>query len=103
MIKVVLEVRPCALNLSVLGHAGYAPQGKDLLCASVSSMAQMLEIGMHLLPQKPKVKKKNGEFFLKAPHNSYTGLLVFSFFESCKQLERQYPQYIQTTKTQIGE
>lgn len=103
MIKVVLEVSPHALNLSVLGHAGYASQGQDLLCASVSSMAQMLEIGMHLLPQQPQIKKSSGEFFLKAPNDSYTGILVLSFFESCKQLEKQYSRYIQTKKTQIGE
>jgi len=43
------------------GHAGYRPEGRDIVCAAVSSLAQTVALGLlHHLPGGLRLKKKKG-------------------------------------------
>ena len=55
MIQVTLFKQKEALGLSVTGHALHGKKGEDVLCAGVSAMAQMLELG---ISQVLGIKKK---------------------------------------------
>jgi len=98
MIQVTLREEEICFCLEVSGHAESAPEGKDLICAAVSAMAQMLETGMKSLPEVDRIEKTKGRFLLKAPKDEKIKLFIHSFYESCRMLERQYPAHIQTQK-----
>jgi len=55
MIKVTLLKQKTSLGLAVTGHALLGKKGEDVLCAAVSAMTQMLELGMN---QVLGIKKK---------------------------------------------
>ena len=39
MTRILFEQRGASISVMILGHAGYAPLGKDLVCAGVSTLA----------------------------------------------------------------
>lgn len=48
MIRVLVrrEASGDVVGLSVSGHAGYAPRGRDIVCAAVSALAQTALLGL---------------------------------------------------------
>jgi uncharacterized protein YsxB (DUF464 family) len=55
MIVVTLSGKKSCMCLEVSGHSESSRKGNDVICAAVSGMAQMLEIGLN---QVLNLKKK---------------------------------------------
>lgn len=60
-------------GFSIQGHAGYAAYGQDIVCASVSSAAQLTANGITEilgLPAKVEVEERTNRLTLALPPNS---------------------------------
>ncbi len=65
-IKFIKDKNKNYISLIVSGHTGFAEYGQDILCASISSIACSLALGLtKVLKIKAKIVKKDDEGFLK--------------------------------------
>ena len=99
MLSIRIDWAKETFELDVVGHAGYAEHGKDIVCAAVSVIVGMFasEIENHekLYPGQ-QVEVKNG---LAMIHTTYRSKLraniVFGMLvDALLDLEEQYPEYI---------
>ena len=79
------------VGLEVIGHANYAPKGKDIVCSAVSTLVQ------HTIYNAESYIKSNEDgnynvVFDTSDRDTY--ILLKSFERSIKQLAKQYPDYI---------
>lgn len=79
-------------QISIKGHAYYAEKGKDIICASVSMLAQALIISLEeLTDDDVEYKITDGHIDIKHKDLSRSGeLLKRSFFIAVKKLEEDY-------------
>lgn len=91
------------VGFSLCGHTGYAEYGKDIVCASLSSIAQNTVIGLtQVLGLKCVVERndKKGILKLRLPKNimakdlAQAKVLLETMFLSISQLEKGYPSNI---------
>lgn len=92
------------LSLKIKGHAGQAPIGQDIVCASVSILAYtvaqtllfMYEEGR--LHEEPVVDMESGDVLIVCrPKDDYYGEALHTFFVAkvgCTLLAQNYPQYV---------
>lgn len=84
-------------GISIKGHANFAPKGQDIVCASVSVLAQTLiqsieeqtadRIEYKMLPGKIKIKYWS--------LSDETKTLINSFFIGAGNIAEQYPDFVQ--------
>ena len=102
--KFYQKKRDGSIHMTLQGHAGAAPKGEDLVCASatmlVYTVAQavqfMFEQGM--LKKKPKISIKEGNAAVIAmpTEETYAEVLHTFWVAQCgvHVLARNYPQYV---------
>lgn len=79
----------------VKGHAGYAEEGYDIICASVSSVVQTAVLGLvRVLDLKIDYKTKDGYLKCTFKPNDKTQIIMATMLEGLMDMEKQYPQYI---------
>lgn len=85
--------------VSVLGHAGYAPQGQDIVCAGVTALTQTLAASLdNLTDDRLDYTIAPGIFKLKTKSlSSKAKLLVDSFFIGVCGIADAYPNYVRIT------
>lgn len=79
------------VGLEVIGHANYAPKGKDIVCSAVSTLLQ------HTIYNAESYVKINEDGNYNVVFNTSdrdTYVLLKSFERSIKQLAKQYPDNI---------
>lgn len=100
-------------RIEVLGHSGYAEKGKDIVCASISTLVQYMEMVMARTCKHELEKYEEGTFILNIKTNedefkkegfdtfdyrtrwwAFVTKLVSSFVEFVKELQEQYPEYV---------
>ncbi|HIT90136.1 MAG TPA: ribosomal-processing cysteine protease Prp [Candidatus Merdenecus merdavium] len=93
----MIEVSVQKENISVTGHAGYAPSGQDIVCAGVSTLTQALIASIeNLTEDRPCYIIAPGIFKLKTKDLSeQSKFLVDSFFVGVCGMADAYPNYIQ--------
>lgn len=104
MIRIVREVGPKGfVSLRALGHADFAPRGKDVVCAAASSLLQAwLRNLMELLGDRLHVEldRRAGRMVFRVPAEVEGELrveverLVKYFYPSILSLAEQYPENI---------
>ncbi|MCG0277588.1 MAG: ribosomal-processing cysteine protease Prp [Thermanaeromonas sp.] len=56
-----LDREGSVVGFEISGHAGYAPRGRDIVCAAVSALAQATVLGLEeFLSRKPAVEMRKG-------------------------------------------
>ena len=97
------KIRDNFVGFECRGHTGYAEYGKDVLCATISGIAQSCLIGMiKVLNINPKVTRNDDSGYLKIelPDNiseditAKASLLIAVVYESIKDLLEGYSKYI---------
>ena len=84
-------------GISIEGHAGFAPSGRDIVCAAVSTLFQTLVWSIEeLAGDKIKYEFTSGKSWLE-----YDGslsedavLLMRSFFIGIEAIRDAYPEYV---------
>lgn len=92
----MIEVSVRKDEITVSGHAGYAEQGKDIVCAGVTALVQTLIKSFDdLTEDKIEADVQQGEAHIKYGDLSEAGkLLVDSFFLGVCLIEDEFPQYV---------
>ena len=102
------NIRREIIGFTAGGHAGFAIAGKDIVCAAVSSAAQLLELQLkNLLGSRRGAfyKRKAGALMrfeipedLAEQEKDACFLLTGTFYQFILQLEKQYPKQINVVK-----
>lgn len=89
-----------AARLIVTGHTGYAEDGKDIVCAAVSAIAQTAVLGLRAFGVNPKVKTKDGflDISVSVPKENETYLAAKAILETAilglKDIHEGYPAFV---------
>lgn len=92
MIKVDIKEN----QIVIKGHADYEEFGKDIVCASVTSIATTT-INAIVRLDSDAIKFKADEGFIKIEilkHNDLIDILILNMIELLKELEKDYQKYI---------
>jgi uncharacterized protein YsxB (DUF464 family) len=93
-----VEVKPNGVKLT--GHAGYAPQGLDIVCAGVSALfIGLLKSIQELTDDEPAhiIAPGNSMLEIKNPSSSAM-LLIDSFFVGITEMADYYPDYVKVSR-----
>ncbi|MGB9885976.1 MAG: ribosomal-processing cysteine protease Prp [Moorellales bacterium] len=108
MIRVDLYYRQGRpVGMVVRGHAGYAPRGRDIVCAAVSALAQTTVLALErLLGLRPRLRIEEGylECFLSEEgFPPEAELLLESAALGLAEIERTHPSHLKIFRYQEGE
>lgn len=82
-------------SISITGHSGYEEIGKDIVCASVSSMVITTVNAIGRIDSEAiTYLEKDGVFINIIKHTEIVDLLITNLLQLLEQLINQYPQYI---------
>ena len=83
-------------KISIKGHSGYDVIGKDIVCASVSSIV-IPSINAIISIDETAISYKQDEGFIEInilKHSEIVDLLILNMKELLKELQIQYDKYI---------
>lgn len=84
-------------EITIKGHSGYAEEGSDIVCASVSSISittvnSLLRIDEDCI----EYEEKDGYLNIKIKkHNEVIDKLIDNMIDLLKELEKKYKKYIE--------
>lgn len=86
--------------ITVSGHAKYAEHGKDIVCAAISTLTQVLIASVEeLTAAKIKTAVTSGYTVIDIKESTERAqVLIDSFFIGCQMVAEQYPEYVRVTK-----
>ena len=103
MIKILIhKTEEGIVAFSCKGHADYADEGYDIVCAAVSILTVNTSNSVEKLTgtaMKSKQKDGNLSFQLTEKPNDKTELLLQSMLLGLRDIEEQYPKYLKVTVT----
>ena len=97
MIKITVNYSNNLVSEIVIdGHSNYEVSGKDIVCASVSSIAITTINAIIRIDDKALAyQEKDGYLNLKIlKHSNYIDTLILNMLDLFKDLEKQYKKYI---------
>lgn len=83
-------------GVTVSGHANYAENGKDIVCAAVSTLTQTLIASIEVLTAD-KIKYNISTGFVEIKHgilSEKAQFLMESFFIGCHMIAETYPDNV---------
>lgn len=101
----ILHKDDVVVGINVVGHAGYAPYGQDVVCAAVSAASDMLLIGLlEVLKIDVEYCEDSGIMYCvlkdkdaKNERAIKAHTLLKSFHEYIKRVEVEQPKFVKTT------
>jgi uncharacterized protein YsxB (DUF464 family) len=97
----------CGIELS--GHSGYDRQGRDIVCAALSTLIQTLEIGLTevLMIEGVSTKVDEGKAYMgvfwgKNEDRRITDL-VNTIVAALRSVEKGYPSYTRLVEVKVNE
>ena len=84
----------------VEGHADYAEEGSDIVCAAVSALTQTALLGIIRYAGEEKVVYEQSEGFLAAHTLSFVPevpIVLETVVSGLNEIARQYPEYVVLT------
>ena len=88
---------------SILGHAGYAEAGEDIVCAAVSALTQATEYGLTEVigaPVDRKLNEKRADYTVELASSADTAVrqqaqvLLKTLSGSLQSIANEYPRHI---------
>lgn len=82
-------------QITISGHALYAPIGADIVCAGVSALVQCFAASIEELGAIKSIKDSKEKMIIEIKSDTAeTRLLIRSFFIGLSLIEQEYPKYI---------
>ena len=84
-------------EITIKGHSGYAEEGSDIVCASVSSIA-ITTVNALLSIDEDCIEYKENDGYLNIKinnHNEIIDKLINNMINLLKELEKDYKKYIE--------
>lgn len=100
MTKIVIyKSKSHIVGFEISGHTGYAEEGSDIVCSAVSSMSQMVVVGIKdVLKLNAFVEISDGYLKLKLSQNDVGNecaeVLLKAFEKSLKEIVKEYGNYV---------
>ncbi len=92
MIKVTINSN----KVSITGHALYDDYGKDIVCASVSSIViTTINAILRIDDEAINYSEKNGVIIDILKHDVVVDKLIENLIDLLENLEKEYPKYIE--------
>lgn len=92
MIKISIKEK----QIIIKGHANYDELGKDIVCASVSSMViTTVNAILRIDSDAVKYSDDNGVIIDIIKDDEITNKLINNLIDLLEELEKQYPKYIE--------
>lgn len=87
-------------GITISGHAGYAPRGRDIVCAAVSALTYTLQESLNKLTGDTVGFNytQEGVDICYSQLSSEGQLIVNSFIVGVDMLAASYPDYVNLTK-----
>ena len=91
------------VSVKVFGHSGYAEAGNDIVCASISSLAEALIVGIVEvlnINAKYQIVEEEASLEISLPEGlneedlERSQILFKTFEKSIKAVAKEYPKYI---------
>lgn len=99
MIKVVITKEKEISNIEIKGHAEYEEKGKDIVCASVSSiLTTTVNAILRIDSESITYEQNNGICLSILKHSEVIDILLENMIHLLEELERQYPDNIKIIK-----
>ena len=81
--------------IRVYGHSGYAPVGKDIVCAAISTLTEATYNYLVATKNKVNNEESNGVYIIHLEELNKQGqAIIESFIDMLQDLINQYPKYI---------
>lgn len=111
-IKIYRDKHKNIVKYQVSGHSAYAEIGSDIICAAVSSVTQMVALGLEevlALPIELKMEENEKSSYLECrlPYNvennirEKANILLETMVLTLKNLEIQYGEYITVLEQEV--
>lgn len=92
----MIEVTKKHGQITVNGHAGFAPSGSDIVCAGVSTLVTTLVNSINELTEDT-IEYECDDGYIIIKHGNLSegaSLLVDSFLLGIEEISTNYPQYV---------
>lgn len=92
----MIEVFRSESGITIKGHAGYAPEGQDIVCAGVSALTQVFAASIEeLTDDNLKCDISAGNAVIRYGNLSERGqVLLDSFLLGIRMISMEYPDYV---------
>lgn len=92
----LIEIKRCMKRIHIRGHAGYAENGKDIVCAGVTALVQTLVMSVNdLTKDKLNYEISPGRANIDIGNLTEDArLLVDSFFIGVGLIADEFPDYV---------
>ncbi|ADI01486.1 MAG TPA: ribosomal-processing cysteine protease Prp [Syntrophothermus lipocalidus] len=104
-VKLFRDSKGQITGFEVRGHAGFAPEGQDIVCAGVSMVAQTAVIGLiRHLSIRPRFEKERGFLICSLPAGlagsemEKAQVILTTLEEGLVALETSYPEYVRVVR-----
>lgn len=92
MIEIEVVKKEKQYRIISKGHAGYAPEGEDIVCAGISSLMLFLA-GVAVCSDGELIEMKSGYTEVIMPENSRTKLVIESLKITLETMRIRYEKY----------
>ena len=91
----MIKIKYTKDSLEITGHAGYADYGKDIVCASVSTLVVCSINNMKSIDKDSVDYKDDGnKITIKVFNNNYSEIIFDNLIQMLKELAKDYPKNI---------
>lgn len=92
----MIKIDHSKAKITITGHAGYAPPGKDIVCAAISTLTQVFVASIEgLTTDKIKAVISPGNAVIEYGNLTEQGkLLLDSFLLGINMICESYPTYV---------
>lgn len=103
MTEITLGYSKEIIEVSVVGHSGYAERGKDIVCSAVSALSTSFVLALQNLEQKgtliiESLRMTDGELYVAYRDTfSVTASMRIMLMEGLSAIEDQYPDYVKVS------
>lgn len=95
----MIKIKVSKDSIEISGHANYDEYGKDIVCASVSSIVTTTVNGILELENTINFKSDDNKTVINIIKNTKTNkALISNMINLLKELENQYPEHVKFIK-----
>ena len=87
-------------GLEIIGHAGFAEYGSDIVCAGITALADTLVMSLQQLTQD-RIVVADGSGLIKVKYKELSEagrLLVSAFFIGATWIAEEYPEHVTVSR-----
>lgn len=87
-------------GLEIVGHAGYAPVGSDIVCAGITALADTLVMSLQQLTED-LIIVADGSGIIKVRYKELSEagrLLISAFFIGATWIAEEYPEHVTVSR-----